>query len=289
VRKPPRLKSEQYESDEDGLPREIVGPWVRDKHLRLQHYVGATRAARRKYIGPGKAGATYIDLFCGPGRARIDSGKVIDGSSLVAWRQSVEDRVPFTALHVADAHPQLAAATETRLRRLGAPVHAEIGTANATVDRITAKLRPEGLHFALLDPYGLSALPFEVIRKLASFKRMDLLVHVSVQGLQRNLGRFIRSKSCSLDAFAPGWRERVDASRPELMIRTRVFEHWAQLLKGVGLTVAGAVELVTAGSNQPLYWLAFAARHPLPIELWEKISNIGLQGRLRLGPSSPAK
>jgi hypothetical protein len=31
---------------------------------------------------------------------------------------------------------------------------------------------------------------------------------------------------------------------------------------------------VTAENNQPLYWLAFAARHPKALEFWEKIRDL---------------
>jgi three-Cys-motif partner protein len=275
------LDPERYETDKDGYPREIVGAWVKEKHLRLRHYVGATWAARRRYIGHGKAGATYIDLFCASARARIEgTTEVVDGSPLVAWRQSLADDVPFPAVHIADAHPQLLESARVRLDRARAPVHTELGEAALVVDRVIARLDPYALHFAFLDPYGLAALPFDVLRKLATLKRMDMLVHVSVQGLQRNLGRFVSSKSCALDGFAPGWRKVVDPRHVDANARSRVFEYWRGLLGTLGMKVSDAVELVRAGENQPLYWLAFAARHPLPIGLWEGISQIDKQGRL---------
>jgi three-Cys-motif partner protein len=278
---PPPLDPENYEADEDGHPREVVGAWVKEKHLRLRRYVGATWAARRQYIGQRKAGATYIDLFCGSARARIaDTSEVVDGSPLVAWRQSVSDRVPFTAVHIADAHPQLLEAARMRLERAGAPVHAESGEAGSIIERVMAELDPYALHFAFLDPYGLKALPFEILRKLAKLKRMDMLIHVSVLGLQRNLGRFVSSKSCALDTFAPGWRAVVDPRHVDANTRARIFAHWRGLLDTLGMTVSNAVELVRGDENQPLYWLALAARHPLPVELWAKISGIDPQSRL---------
>ncbi|MCZ7563083.1 MAG: three-Cys-motif partner protein TcmP [Burkholderiales bacterium] len=279
-RPPPRLRPEEYEPDEDGLPRAIVGAWVKEKHLRLQHYVGATRAARRNYIGPGNAGATYIDLFCGPARARIEqTTEVIDGSPLVAWRQSFADGVPFTSVHIADAHPQLVEATCIRLKSADASVHEDVGKAASVVDRVIARLDPYGLHFAFLDPYGLKDLPFEVLRRLASLKRMDMLIHVSVLGLQRNLKPFARSRACALDSFAPGWRSAVDPRHIDANARARVLAHWRDLLRSLGVEVADAIELVRADDNQPLYWLAFAARHPLAIQIWERISQIDRQGR----------
>ena len=91
---------------------------------------------------------------------------------------------------VADADSRLVAATVERLRRENAPVYSETGPAEVTVDRIIPKLNKSGLHFAFLDPYNLGALPFKVIKKLAQLQRMDILVHVSVQDLNRNLLRY---------------------------------------------------------------------------------------------------
>jgi hypothetical protein len=131
---------------------------------------------------PNTAGATFIDLFSGPGRVRIrDSSDVLDGSPLVAWQQSVSTKAQFTQVYVADAHPALADAAAKRLSAVGAPVH-----------------------FAFLDPFSLGVLPFEVIRKLARLKRMDILIHVSVQDRNRNLRKCTKKSASQLDTFAPG-------------------------------------------------------------------------------------
>ena len=161
---------EPYEPDEDGFLREIVGPWVKDKHTHLAHYVGISRAVRRKFLGSGNAGATFIDLYAGPGRARIrDETEVIHGSPLVAWHEAVDGEAAFTQVHVADADSRCKEAVEARLKRVNAPVLAETGPAIETLDRVIEKLDPFALHFAFLDPYNLEDLPFEIIRKLARF------------------------------------------------------------------------------------------------------------------------
>ncbi len=271
----PVLDPSQYEPDEDGLTRAIVGPWVREKHVRLEKNVGISRAARKKYLGPGKAGATFIDVFCGPGRARIqETNDIVHGSPLVAWLESQRGKAPFSSVHVADANAELCHAAEARLRKAGAPVHAEIGAASETVGIIVGKLNPEGLHFAFLDPFNLEALPFDVIRTLASVKRMDLLVHVSLQDLNRNLRKYVTQEESPLDAFAPKWRESVDINRSDRLVRAKIWEHWRGLVKNLGMRTTETAEQVVGSRNQPLYLLAFAARHELPLEFWEKIRHL---------------
>jgi hypothetical protein len=65
-----------------------------------------------------------------------------------------------------------------------------------------------------------------------------------------------------------------DLDRAQLEIRGKIFEHWRMLLKGIGMDTAEAAELVSGSRNQPLYWLAFAARHSRALEFWEKIQNV---------------
>jgi three-Cys-motif partner protein len=273
----------KYETDEDGLPREIVGAWVAEKHARVRKYVDISRGPRAGFVGSGKAGASFIDLYAGPGRARIKSEKAgIDGSPLVAWHASVDSRAPFTQVHVADAHGALVGAAEIRLQRVGAPVHAEAGPATETVDRVLSKLNRHGLHVALLDPFNLEALPFAIIRKLAAIDRMDIIIHVSGLDLQRNLREYIAQEESALDAFAPRWREHVNQNRPQHAVRAGILEHWKRLIAAEGMTTARTLEKVRGPNRQPLYWLAFAARHPLALEFWEKIVNVGPERQLHL-------
>ena len=268
---------EKYEQDQDSYVREIVGSWVKDKHARLEKYVGISRSVRKGFVGASKAGATYIDLFSGPGRVRIrDRVDSSDGSPLIAWNQSVEGGFAFTQVHVADADPNISLAANERLKLANAPVRSDTGPATETVDRVIKNLHPSALHFAFLDPYNLKSLPFEVIKKLAGLKRMDILIHVSIQDLQRNLQRYIDAENhdSPLDTFAPGWRAHVEVNRSHKVIRTNYLEYWKGLLKSEDMTTAETFELVSGPSNQSLYLLAFAARHERALEFWEKIRDL---------------
>jgi three-Cys-motif partner protein len=275
ARRPAPLNPKKYEQDEDGLPREIVGPWALEKYGRVKRYVAISGAVRKNWYKRGNAGASYIELFCGPGRVRMEeTPDVREGSPLAAWHESVSVGTPFTQVHAADADIRLVQAAESRLKNAGAPVQVEIGPAYQTVDRVISKLNRYALHFAFLDPYSLRALPFEVIKKLAALERMDILIHISVQDLNRNLRKYLSQKDSTLDRFAPGWRVGLDTNRPDRYVRWKVFEHWRSLIKREGMSTAEVAELVTGSKKQPLYWLAFAARHALALEFWEKIRNL---------------
>lgn len=271
---------------DDGLPiADDVGEWALEKHERLRKYIDAARAARRKYTGKPKAGeykggATYIDLFCGPGRARIrETDQIIDGSPLVAFKSAQVGKVPFTEIHVADLNKSFCDAAVARIIAAGGHAIGYVGRAEVTVHEIVSKLNVYGLHFAFLDPFNLEGITFETIRSLAKLRHIDLLLHISVLDMQRNIDRYSASKKSPLDSFAPGWRSHVDLNQSQAAVRAALMSYWKDEMKKLGFTHRG-VDLVTGSNNQRLYWLVFLSKSEFANDLWDKIRNISGQGDL---------
>jgi three-Cys-motif partner protein len=154
--------------DEDGLPLDEVGSWAKEKHERLRKYVDITRGVRKKWVD-GTGGATYIDLFCGAGRAVVrKTGEVIDGSPLVAFKTARDGKVPFSQIYIADESEESGRITQQRLTTAGASVAMEIGPAKDTAVRIAKRLNKHGLHLIFLDPFSLEDLPFSIIQTFAA-------------------------------------------------------------------------------------------------------------------------
>lgn len=266
----------------DGLPLACVGDWVDEKHARVRRYVDISRAVRRQFLNGG-GGATYIDLFCGPGRARIrQTQRIVDGSALVAANEGLRTGAPFTEFFVADLNPAFVEATVARLNAVGVGAHSFVGPAAETVETVAAALPRYALNFALLDPYDLGTLPFTVIQQLAGVARIDILIHVSLQDLQRNLARYLDAPHSPLDLFAPGWRRIAAIPSKDVDLRNRIRVFWQDLIKECDLKAAEGIERVSGSKNQPLYWLVFAARHERAIEFWEKIRSVSKQRQLDL-------
>lgn len=265
----------------DGLPTDIVGPWASEKHERLRKYVDAYRSARAMFLPPrGRGGASYIELFAGPGRSQVEgAGHFIDGSPLVAIKAAQRSGARFSELHFNDLDADNVGALRQRITNLGAAAQIYNDKAETAVDHVIQSLNPTGLHFAFLDPYNLESLPFSIIKRLARLNRMDMLIHVSIFDLQRNLRRYL-SDGRILDSFMPGWRDVVDANRGDQAVRTDLLRHWLGLIKSLGTTPADGIELVSATGGQRLYWLVFVSAHPLGRKLWDDISNVNHQGRL---------
>jgi three-Cys-motif partner protein len=265
----------------DGLLTDIVGSWASEKHERLHKYVDAYRSARAMFLPPkGSGGASSIELFAGPGRSQVeDTGHFIDGSPLVAFKASQRSGTRFSELHFNDLDGDNVGALSQRIANLGAAAKFYNEKAETAVDRVIYALNPTGLHFAFLDPYNLESLPFSIIQKLAKLNRMDMLIHVSIFDLQRNLRRYL-SDGRILESFMPGWRDVVDGNRGDQAVRTDLLRHWLGLIKSLGTTPADGIELVSATGGQRLYWLVFVSAHPLGRKLWDDISNVNDQGRL---------
>jgi three-Cys-motif partner protein len=270
--------------DDDGFLLDNVGPWAKEKHERLRKYVDISRATRRKFIEGPSGAASYIDLYCGSGRAIIrDTGEKIDGSPLVAFKSARDGRVPFSEIHIADVSDEMCRAAVQRLIRIGGTPKAEIGPAEVTVRRIVSRLNPYGLHFAFLDPFNLQDLPFSVIETLGQLRYIDLLIHVSAQDLQRNLRTYTKPEDGRLERFAPGWRKAVDVGQSQQGMRAALLAYWASKMEELGLGPARRAELVSAATkNQRLYWLVFASHSGFAKTLWEKIQDVGGQGELSL-------
>jgi three-Cys-motif partner protein len=265
----------------DNLMADIVGPWAIEKHERLRKYIDAYRSARAKFLPPkGTGGAAYIDLFSGPGRSQIeDSGEFIDGSPIVAYKAAQISGTRFSDLHFNDLDQENVDVLRQRIARLGGMANYYNETAELAVDRIAYALNPAGLHFAFLDPYNLENLPFSIIAKLAKLQRMDMLIHVSIFDLQRNLRRYLEDGRI-LDAFMPGWRSSIDTNRNDQAVRTELLHYWLGLIRGLGTTPADGIELVSATRGRRLYWLVFVSAHQFGRKLWNDIRNVNVQDRL---------
>jgi three-Cys-motif partner protein len=266
--------------DSDGLLLDEVGPWAKEKHERLRKYIDITRATRRKWVN-GSGGATYIDLYCGAARAIIrGTQEKIDGSPVVAFKSARDRGVPFSEIHIADASEESCRAAQQRLANAGGSAKIEIGNADVTVVQVARKLNPYGFHFAFLDPYNLDALPFPVIEALAKFRRMDVLIHISVHDLQRNLDIYSMSKEGPLDRFAPGWRNAVSLRQSKSATRAAYVAYWAAQMEKLGFAPARYVLVSGPTKNQRLYWLVMVSHHKLAQEFWDKIRNVSGQGEL---------
>jgi three-Cys-motif partner protein len=258
---------------DDGQQVEEVGDWIEEKLFDVRTYVELSHGARRKFLGPGKAGATYIDLFCGPGRAKIrDTVRYVDGMAVAAWKASEAKKSPFSAVYIADKNDKRRKLCAQRLRALGAPVYEVLGTAADAAKKLRAVLHPQALHFALLDPYSLGALRFDILANLAAFQRMDILAHVSSMDLTRNIEQQSTdlNEDNEFEEFAPAWRENIPVNLPRAERRAEVIRYWAwRVGMELGIEPSDNMHPVKNSKTLTMYWLVLLSRHALPKKFWD--------------------
>jgi three-Cys-motif partner protein len=265
-------KGESYWQDEDGRWVEKVGPWAKEKQKILTDYVQIASATRKKY-----AHCSFIDVFSGPGKSQIrDSDELIDGSPVSGFKQGRISH-PFSSVYISDADPDLLASAHSRLHELAAPVQAVAGPASVALPKIVNRLSSSGLHLALLDPHNLGTLSFDLFESLAKLRKIDIIVHVSLSDLQRNVDRYTSEAYAQFDRFAPDWRKNIRIDQNQASLRAAILKYWTEKVVALGLPRAKHCELIKGPGGQRLYWLMFLARHPLPHSFWNKINSSAKQ------------
>ncbi|MBW7962846.1 three-Cys-motif partner protein TcmP [Bradyrhizobium sp. BR 10261] len=277
-------KKEVKLDPDDGMIIGEVGPWAVEKHDRVKRYIQAARGARAKFLPPkGSGGATYIELYSGAGRSLISgTSQIIDGSAVVAFNAGRASGHPFSEMHLSDLDAQNSAALAQRIKYLGGSATSYVGEASVIVDQVMGAINPYGLHLAFLDPFNLAQLPFSIIERMLRVKRMDMIIHVSLQDLQRNLDRHSRVGG-ALDIFAPGWRDAVNVNQATHALRAAFIDYWLQSIRSLGTHPATGIPLIVGSKSQRLYWLVFLSSNPLGHKLWNDVQNLGGQGSLLEG------
>jgi three-Cys-motif partner protein len=265
----------------DGLSVGEVGQWATEKHDRLRKYIQASHGARAKFLRPvGTGGATYIELYSGAGRSLISgTNQIIDGSAVVAFKAGQTSGHPFSEMHLSDVEAANSAALAQRIQTLGGAATSYVGDANVVVDQVMSAINRHGLHLAFLDPFNLAQLPFSIIERMLRVQRMDMIIHVSLQDLQRNLDEYSRVGG-TLDTFAPGWRNTVDVRQSMAALRAALIDYWLGAIRLLGTHPATGIPLIVGEKNQRLYWLVFVSSNPLGQKLWNQVQNLSGQGTL---------
>ncbi len=253
---------------EDGLPSQGVGEWAATKYGRIRLYIEATRAVRAKYLPPvGNGGAAYLDLFAGPGRARIrDQPETVAGSALIAVEHI---DAPFTRIILCDLDPENVHALTERTKN-DHRVAIVQGDCNAEIDRLVALVPPHGLNIALIDPFGPTPMKWSTIARVAAVKRMDLLIHFPTGAIKRNF--YHPGFDHTLDEMlgTPAWRSRVLSAEHVPKLIDVLHEQLVEL----GYASERVKTLpVKADKNLLLYHLVFASKDARGTAIWKSITT----------------
>jgi three-Cys-motif partner protein len=267
----------------DGLLMRESGQWTAEKLDYVRRYLGIFETSMR-----GKWEVRqYIDLFAGPGKVcDRASGEVFLGSPLLA----LTAEFPFTHYYFVDKDEECMDALR---QRYNASPHSDRvwsrdGDCNELVHSIVEKVRQHddsSLGVAFLDPSGVGDLKWLTVEKLATVKRMDLILLYPEGPLNRAIPSCIAARSpTAVDDFFGGerWREIYGMHGHGGIPRRELTDLYRDNLRALGYLESAVEPLITnIARNAPMYRLLFASKHPLGPHFWDKITQRNVYGQLR--------
>jgi three-Cys-motif partner protein len=276
----PRRRQERVV--DDGLPTPPVGSWALQKYRLLDLY-DTLFATGMKHLWDRRV---YIDLFSGPGRAKIrGTERIVETSPLFALR--VPDR--FDKYIFCDREVKNISALRERVGREFPDINPSyvIGDCNAVVAEIVEKIPKASkgksvLSFCFADPFGIDDLKFRTIQTLSVPSRMDFLVLLALDmDANRFQSLYVKQTSSIIDEFLDdsSWRSKWAAAQSR-RIDFRVFlaKAFASRMVSLGYRPAGLEcmkEVRSDEKNLPLYHLAFFSKHPRGYQFWDQVVKYG--------------
>ena len=147
---------------------------------------------------------------------------------------------------------------------------------NKRIDEIVRAIPTYGLNLALIDPFGVSALHFEVIKRLAAFARMDILLHFPTNTIKRNLHE--PKFHDRVDQFfgTKAWRGRITEASDVVQLIDVLREQ----LRPLSYTDVKLNSMpIKNDMNNVLYHLVFASKHDKGDAIWQSVTRTDAKGQ----------
>lgn len=266
---------------DDGLPARSTKEYVQYKLKSLAYYLNITNTAMYSKWST----RYFIDLQAGSGKNKIGNDFLL-GSPLIALT------APHPATHFrfnennADLE-NAQSALQMRVEKSPIANRVEIYNedANIIVDKICQEINGHSgsLNIAFLDPDGLE-LKWSTVAKLASIKRMDLIINFSTSGIVRNIG--IENFPLLNEFFGTDQWIQVDTPNDPVKRRRAFIDFYRQRLEKFGYYIAIDPDLgghdiaVTNSKNSQVYSMIFASKHKLGDDFWKKAAKSVTQPKL---------
>jgi len=260
---------------DDYLITPAIGKWAKRKHNLVKTYASLFATAMlQKWDN-----RVFIDLFAGPGQARIKHTRKLVYTSPILVMQ-ISD--PFDKYIFCEMDPGCIDALKRRVNSLFPKANVEYvpGDSNENVDRIIGAIpAPSKSHtvlsFCFVDPFSMSNLRFETIRSLARMYIDFLVLIPAYMDAHRNLTRYSKKSNQTVENFLglDDWRVLWNASKPGTKFGAFIADQFGLQMKSLGYSYQGLPDTVLVREPQrniPLYRLAYFSRHPLGIRFWQK-------------------
>lgn len=275
--------------DLDGFITRSSGKWAEEKLYYLRNYIELVeQSMKNKFYY-----RSFIDLLAGPGKNHIRYTKrIINGSPLIA----ISTKNPFSDYFFVDSNSEYISALRQRCSIINPSLQIEYFTedCNNAIDKIISNSHvtsSKALNIAFVDPEGFE-VNWKTIKKLASVRRMDLIINYPEGGLNRMLRKCYESPSSScLDDFfgSDDWRNiyKLFQERKIPNLHRTLIDSMVTNLKNLGYVIEekpiNTEPLVrNTKRNAPQYRLLYASKHSVGNDFWSKITKKDNNGQERL-------
>lgn len=253
-----------------------VGQWSLQKLTMLREYLAAYVRATQTLPGD----KTYVDLFSGPGLARLrHTNETFDGSPLIGMRLYPG----FTRFFFVDSDSRSVASLHGWVDELGLSNVARVahGDANNEIGDIVKLIPTQGGCFVFHDPHA-PVLNWTTVAKIASLRMgyyrrrpEQLILFPYEMGIARQLPRkrdpkdiwagHVDEKLSQIFPHPNKWRQVYETRRQGLIgaleqRRRFYYLYWAGL-KELGYAHVLGPRVITTEKNMSLYELFFVSDH----------------------------
>ncbi|MDO8691057.1 MAG: three-Cys-motif partner protein TcmP [Dehalococcoidia bacterium] len=196
-----------------------LDPHSHGKHEILRRYMQAWMAI----LGQSVPELVYIDGFAGPGR--YSRGE--DGSPIIALKVALEHRAQIRStirFLFVEQHNERANALAQILDGIERPANFLVRVAGGTtfeqavgsfLDEYGAKGQLPPPMFIFIDPFGWSRVPFQLVRRILSFRSCEALITFMYEEINRFIGH--PDQEHNFDAFfgTDEWRHCIALGAPK--------------------------------------------------------------------------
>lgn len=242
-----------------------LAPHTAAKHTILAAYLGAWFPILARW----NSRVVFVDGFAGPGE--YEGGE--PGSPIIALEAAINHKSNLSDCELIftfverdrDRYRHLERLLKSREARGGIPSHvvwsAIHGEFDTVIDEALDGLegRPLAPAFVMIDPFGPSGVPYDLIRRLAGYERTELLVSFMYESISRWLMQPEFEKHLDSLYGCPEWR---DADGMEATAK-RQFLHdlYRRQLEDAGMPIVKSFQMLDKGGRTE-YFLFFATHHP---------------------------
>ncbi len=271
------MESRLPELKDDGLYTPQVGAWAEDKYRLIGNYAAMFATSMKKKWEC----RIYIDIFAGPGRARIENtNRIIPASPILAL--NIDDQ--FDTYIFCESDKAKADALKERVSKSypGAKVRFLYGNTNDLTQDILREIPQANRQFKVLcfcfvDPYSLRNLDFNTIRALSA-RFMDFLVLIpSYMDGNRNIAHYLNTQNTVVDQFLgdPDWRKHWQQTEKQGEdFATFLVDQFGKQMSSMGYLYPGIQDtklIRSVEKNLPLYHLCFFSRNKLGHQFWKQV------------------